>query len=70
MGAIFQDVVGPEWLGRSARSRVQVPSLGQIRLRFGCWGRTFRPSCRQISSTRLSLITQSDVLRRRAAVLR
>ncbi len=36
----------------------------------GCRGRTFSPSCRQIRSTRLSLTTQPDMLRRRAAIFR
>jgi hypothetical protein len=49
---------------------MQAPSLGQIRLRFGCRGGTFSPSCRQIRSTRLSLTTQPDVFLSMAAIFR
>ena len=70
MGAILHEVVGPDMVRSFCPKPVQAPSLGQIRLRFGCRGGTFRPSCRQIRSTRLSLTTQPDVLRRRAAIFR
>ena len=41
-----------------------------MRLRFGCRGGTFRPSCRQIRATRLSLTTLPDVLLSMAAIFR
>ena len=37
---------------------------------FGCRGGAFRPSCRQIRSTRLSLTTQPYVLPRSAIIFR
>ena len=46
------------WLGRSGRSRTQEPSFSHKRPRLGCRGGTFRPSRRQIRSTRLRLTAQ------------
>ena len=70
MGAILHEVVGPDMVGSFFSKPGAGPVTGQIRLRF-CWrGGTFRPFCRQIRSTRLSLTTQPDVLRSRAAIFR
>lgn len=40
------------WFGYSDRFRMQAPSVNQSRTHFGCFFGTFKPSCRQICSTR------------------
>jgi hypothetical protein len=57
------------WFARSGRSRTHEPSFSHNRPRFGWRGGTFKPSRRQIRSTRLWLTRQPSA-RSRAATRR
>jgi hypothetical protein len=65
--AVFDKVIGPDIFGRSARKRMQDPSLSQSRPRFGCF---IIPSRRQMRSTRLSLTILPAIDRRSSAIFR
>jgi hypothetical protein len=69
MGAVLDEVVGPDIIALLRRSRMHHPPASQSLPRLGCLGGTFSPSRRQIRSTRLSLIIQ-PACRNSSATLR
>jgi hypothetical protein len=58
VGAVLDEVVGPDVIVVLGRSRMHNPSVDQSLPRLGCLSGTFSPSRRQMRSTRLSLIVQ------------